>query len=88
MHKTPLTQSERLGLTSHNLTVDAPSQLSDCFRLGMAWEANNPSTPQQTKSPQQHLAEYMKEWLSEQDSSTREAWGEVSGAVMDALSDG
>lgn len=80
MHKTPLTQSERLGLTSHGLTVDAPSQLSDCFRLGMAWEANKQSTPQQ------QLTEYMNEWLSEQDSSTREAWGEVSGAVMDALS--
>ncbi len=78
MHKTPLTQSERLGLTSHGLTVDAPSQMSDCFRLGMAWEAN---------AQQQHLAEYMAEWLSEQDSSTREAWGEVGGAVMDALGD-
>jgi hypothetical protein len=37
MHKRLLTDHEIEGLTLHNLTVDSPSQLSDAFRLGMAW---------------------------------------------------
>ncbi len=37
MHKQKLTDDERAGLLAHGLTVDAPSQLSGCFRLGMAW---------------------------------------------------
>lgn len=37
MHKTPLTELERSGLVAHGLVCDAPSQLSDAFRLGMAW---------------------------------------------------
>ena len=39
LHKTPLTSYEREGLDLHFLSTDKPSQLSDCFRLGMAWEA-------------------------------------------------
>lgn len=39
-HKQPLTIIERKGLTRHGLAVDTPSQNSDCFRLGMAWQAN------------------------------------------------
>lgn len=39
MHKKPLSDSEREGLVAHGLVVDTPSQLSDCFRLGMAWQA-------------------------------------------------
>lgn len=37
MHKTPLTELERKGLEAHGLDVGTPSQLSDCFRLGMKW---------------------------------------------------
>lgn len=37
MHKQKLTDDERTGLLAHSLIIDAPSQLSDCFRLGMAW---------------------------------------------------
>ena len=40
LHKIPLTPTERDGLTKHGLPVDAPSQLSDTFRLGMAWAKN------------------------------------------------
>lgn len=35
MHKIPLTDLERLGLEKHHLPIGNPSQLSDCFRLGM-----------------------------------------------------
>lgn len=37
MHKVPLTELERSGLVAHHLRVDTPSQLSDCFRLGIKW---------------------------------------------------
>ena len=37
MHKIPLTQWEEAGLRAHGLDVGTPSQLSDCFRHGMAW---------------------------------------------------
>ncbi len=36
-HKIPLTSLERRGLTAHRLPIGTPSQLSDCFRHGMAW---------------------------------------------------
>ncbi len=35
MHKIPLTELEQLGLEKHKLSTDKPSQLSDCFRLGV-----------------------------------------------------
>lgn len=37
MHNIPLTDLERLGLINHHLPIDKPSQLSDCFRAGIAW---------------------------------------------------
>jgi len=37
MHKIELTEVERIGLINHGLAVGTPSQLSDCFRLGMKW---------------------------------------------------
>jgi hypothetical protein len=37
MHKQPPTEIEKSGLIRHGLTVDQPSQNSDCFRLGVAW---------------------------------------------------
>lgn len=37
MHKVPLTKLERDGLEAHHLAIDTPSQLSDCFRLGVQW---------------------------------------------------
>lgn len=37
MHKIPLTPVEKEGLERHHLPVGTPSQLSDCFRLGVAW---------------------------------------------------
>lgn len=43
MHKIPLTELEREGLNRHHLVVDAPSQLSDGFRLGMKWAQDNAS---------------------------------------------
>lgn len=43
MHKIPLTELEREGLNRHHLVVDAPSQLSDGFRLGMKWAHDNAS---------------------------------------------
>lgn len=38
MHKIPVTADEEEGLRKHGLAVGTPSQLSDCFRLGMAWQ--------------------------------------------------
>ncbi len=40
MHNKPLTDEERNGLRLHGLKMDKPSQLSDCFRLGMAYQKN------------------------------------------------
>lgn len=37
MHKVPLTKLEYSGLEKHGLALDQPSQLSDCFRLGVQW---------------------------------------------------
>lgn len=37
MHKIPLTETERNGLKAHGLDIGKPSQLSDVFRLGVAW---------------------------------------------------
>lgn len=37
MHKIPLTELERRGLELHHLPIGTPSQLSDCFRIGMNW---------------------------------------------------
>jgi hypothetical protein len=48
MHKTQLTELERTGLVAHGLACDAPSQLSDAFRLGIAWAQN--SVPQSVQS--------------------------------------
>lgn len=39
MHKVPLTKDEEEGLRAHGLPIGAPSQIADCFRLGMAWQA-------------------------------------------------
>jgi len=36
MHKIPLSDHEKQGLENHHLPVGTPSQLSDCFRLGVA----------------------------------------------------
>lgn len=36
-NNTPLTTLERKGLIRHHLPTDTPSQLSDAFRLGMAF---------------------------------------------------
>lgn len=37
MHKIPLTDMEYNGLIAHGFDVHKPSQLSDAFRLGVAW---------------------------------------------------
>ena len=41
MRKIELTKLERDGLTRHKLRVDAPSQQSDVFRLGVKWAQDN-----------------------------------------------
>ena len=41
MHKIPLSELERKGLTKHGLNIGTPSQLSDCFRSGMKWALDN-----------------------------------------------
>ena len=37
LHNQPLTDLEKTGLIKHGLPTDKHSQLSDAFRLGMAW---------------------------------------------------
>jgi hypothetical protein len=44
MIKTPLTPLELEGLLQHNLLTDRPSQLSDAFRLGMAFALSQPKS--------------------------------------------
>lgn len=41
MHKIPLTELERAGLTAHGLDIGKPSQLSDVFRHGVKWALDN-----------------------------------------------
>lgn len=41
MHKIPLTELERDGLEKHHLPIGSPSQLSDCFRHGIAFALNS-----------------------------------------------
>lgn len=54
MHKVPLTKLEHEGLLAHHLCVGKPSQLSDCFRLGVAWalaNANETTLPKLNANP-------------------------------------
>lgn len=54
MHKVPLTKLEHEGLIAHHLRVGKPSQLSDCFRFGVAWalaNANKTTTPKLNTNP-------------------------------------
>lgn len=44
-HKNPLTTLEREGLQKHGLPIGTPSQLSDCFRHGVAWALAQPEQP-------------------------------------------
>lgn len=44
MHKIELTDLEKSGLTAHRLAIGKPSQLSDCFRLGVKWAIENTRT--------------------------------------------
>jgi hypothetical protein len=41
MHNIPLTELERDGLEKHRLPIGSPSQLSDCFRHGIAFALNS-----------------------------------------------
>lgn len=41
MHRIPLTELERVGLTNHGLPIGNPSQLSDIFRHGVKWALDN-----------------------------------------------
>lgn len=51
LHKQPLTLLEAEGLHHHRLPLGVPSQLSDAFRLGVAW-ALSKSSP---KSLEEHI---------------------------------
>lgn len=42
MHKIQLTNTEETGLRVHGLDIGTPSQLSDVFRLGVAWGQKHP----------------------------------------------
>ncbi len=37
LHNVELTPAEEAGLSQHRLPIGKPSQLSDCFRIGMAY---------------------------------------------------
>ena len=49
MHKIPLSKVEQEGLKAHHLPIGTPSQLSDSFRLGIAWarKMEDISTPEE-----------------------------------------
>lgn len=70
LHKKPLSELEREGLEAHGLDIGKPSQLSDVFRLGVAWALRQES---ETKAQavdeaylngargfREHLATYFK----------------------------
>lgn len=59
MHKVPLTKLERDGLEAHHLAIGTPSQLSDCFRLGVQWAI----------AAQEELESkvYMEAWQAQED---------------------
>lgn len=50
LHNKPLTKLERQGLLANGLSIDKASQLSDAFRLGIAWAVSNTQTTQ-TEQP-------------------------------------
>jgi len=51
MHKKPLTPLEEEGLKRHGLPIGEPSQLSDAFRQGMAWQKQQHTTHMVTRPP-------------------------------------
>jgi hypothetical protein len=66
MHKKPLTDIEREGLKQHGLPIGTPSQLSDSFRLGIAWALAQHGEPQGWKlvpvEPTQEML--AKSWIA------------------------
>ena len=62
MHKIPLTSMEEDGLRNHRLPIGTPSQLSDCFRQGMAWALSQVS----------HVVELKVDYLSPQQAAVRD----------------
>jgi hypothetical protein len=70
MHKIPLTPAEDEGLRLHGLDRGTPSQLSDVFRLGMKWQAQQAAPvaadhiPDPTKMVNRELLEAAKATLN------------------------
>lgn len=62
MHKIPLTSMEEDGLRNHRLPIGTPSQLSDCFRQGMAWALSQAS----------HVVELKVDYLPPQQAAVRD----------------
>ena len=50
LHNKPLTELEKQGLLANGLSTNKASQLSDAFRLGVAWAVSNTQTTQ-TEQP-------------------------------------
>jgi hypothetical protein len=68
--KEPLTPLERSGLEAHNLPTDTPSQLTDAFRLGIAWVLREKA---------------MKELAAEYEEAYRHAHQEASNQVWQSI---
>lgn len=58
MHRIPLTELERVGLTNHGLPIGNPSQLSDVFRQGVKWALDNVKAVSQWIPVSERLPEY------------------------------
>lgn len=72
MHTVPLTCLEHEGLAKHGLPIAKPSQLSDAFRLGVAWAL--------AKSYDTKRYRKLQGWMG---SNVKEGWSTVEqlGAV-------
>ncbi|MGM0858609.1 MAG: hypothetical protein ACQEW0_16240 [Pseudomonadota bacterium] len=86
MHKTPLTELERAGLEAHGLPTGKPSQLSDCFRSGVAW-ANARIAELEAQVEQHKAAEEMQIALREKADEREAALAAQFVALQDAATD-
>lgn len=84
MHQIPLTPAEHEGLTKHRLPVSTPSQLSDCFRSGMAWATRQQGTQRKTVAAALKALEAHDEWHAGHDDHDGYPESELSEQSMKA----
>ena len=71
MHRIPLTDLEREGLNTYSLATDKPSQLSDAFRLGVAWALENQADELEHLKSEEPIQEIV-DWIGRQKTTAGE----------------